>query len=69
MTTIETCDHIGCGKPAEYQVQFNDPWDFFFACREHLGSSIAEEFDAQAPDLKEFVVTRFTNHESPVTTP
>jgi hypothetical protein len=44
-------------------------WDFFFACREHLGSSIAEEFDAQAPDLKEFVVTRFTNHKSQVTTP
>jgi len=24
MTRIETCDHVGCGKPAEYQVQFND---------------------------------------------
>jgi hypothetical protein len=30
------CEENGCTNKTEYQIQYNDPWDFFDVCEEHL---------------------------------
>ena len=56
---MRMCEAVkGCQNKALYQVQFNDPWDFFFVCADHLGKSIHEEYEAQRPDYKEFIINR-----------
>jgi hypothetical protein len=57
---MEKCDR--CNGVAEYQVQFNEIWDFFFSCEEHLGELLIEEFRAQEGGRKlpiEFIVVYF----------
>lgn len=52
------CDKEGCTKVPEFQVQYADPWDFFFACADHLGECMLEEFGAYNLP-KDFIVTKF----------
>jgi hypothetical protein len=39
------CVKNGCRNPAEFCVQFNDPWDYFHVCREHFAEEVLQEFD------------------------
>jgi len=40
---VKKCDD--CDKPAEFQLQYNEVWDFTDLCKECLHKAVDEEFD------------------------
>jgi hypothetical protein len=56
------CEEPNCKTAPTFQVQFNDPWDFFFACQQHLCKLMMEEFAnyTEANELPhDFVITKY----------
>jgi hypothetical protein len=43
----------------EYQVQYNDPWDFFDVCEGHLAKHLLDTFKDYDKLPKSFVVTKY----------
>jgi len=53
------CEEKDCANKTEYQIQFNDPWDYFDVCEEHLLKHLLDTFKDYDNLPKSFVVTKF----------
>jgi len=52
------CEEKDCANKTQYQIQFNDPWDYY-VCEEHLLKHLLGTFKDYDDLPKSFVVTKF----------